>query len=299
MVGSVLGPILFLIYLNDLPEHVKSQVRLFADDTALYLSLNKLEQQNTLQTDLDNLHTWELSWNMEFNPSKCQVIQISRSRKPLQTSYTLHGQTLQTTTDAKYLGITLTNKLTWDTHVNNITNKANKTLGFIKRNIKTRHTQTRETAYKTLVRPQLEYASCVWDPYTKDLTDEVERIQRRAARWCLNNFSLQSSVSDMLDKLEWQTLQHRRQTARLVMFHKIVYALVAIPIPDHYQLPVRTSSRNHQHHYYQVYTPRDYYKFSFFPRTIAIWNSLPCTTVSIQNLDNFRSTVSKVPLICP
>ncbi|KAK3103518.1 hypothetical protein FSP39_019827 [Pinctada imbricata] len=197
---------------------------------------------------------------MEFNPSKCQVIQISRSRKPLQTSYTLHGQTLQTTTDAKYLGITLTNKLTWDTHVNNITNKANKTLGFIKRNIKTRHTQTRETAYKTLVRPQLEYASCVWDPYTKDLTDKVERIQRRAARWCLNNFSLQRSVSDMLDKLEWQTLQHRRQTARLVMFHKIVYALVAIPIPDHYQLPVRTSSRNHQHHYYQVHTPRDYYK---------------------------------------
>ena len=221
---------------------------------------------------------------MAFNPSKCQLIQISRSRKPLTTSYTLHGQTLQTTTEAKYLGITITNKLSWKTHVDNITNKANKTLGFIKRNTKTTHQQTRETAYKTLVWPQLEYASCTWDPYTKDLSDQIEYVQRRAARWCLNDFSPYSSVTAMLDQLGWQTLQHRRQTARAVMLYKIIFGIVSVPIPPYFLTPVRSSARNHPYHLFQIYTTKDYYKFSFFPRTAVLWNNLPHNIVTLWTL---------------
>ena len=83
--GSVLGPLLFLLYINDLPQNITSQVRLFADDTAVYLTVTSSEDANTLQADLDTLQEWERTWDMEFNPSKCQVLHITRSRQPLQS----------------------------------------------------------------------------------------------------------------------------------------------------------------------------------------------------------------------
>ena len=98
----------------------------------------------------------------------------------------------------------------------------------IKRNIKTKHQTIRATAYKTLVRPQLEYASCAWDPYTRELSDKIEMVQRRAARWTVSDFSPTSSVSLILDRLGWETLEHRRSCARLSLFHGIVYGHVAV-----------------------------------------------------------------------
>ena len=138
--GSVLGLILFLIYINDLPGKVKSQVRLFADDTAAYLAISKLADSEQLQTDLDILQEWEIRWDMQFNPSKCQVIHITRSRSPLPTTYTLHGETLEAIASARYLGVDIANDLSWKTHVSRITNNANKSLGFLRRNLKTKKT---------------------------------------------------------------------------------------------------------------------------------------------------------------
>ena len=99
--GSALGPILFLVYLNDLPDKVKSQVRLFADDTAAYLAITKLAESKQLQDDLETLQAWELDW--EFNLGKCQLIRVTRSRSPRPTSYTLHGQKLEVVSSAKYM----------------------------------------------------------------------------------------------------------------------------------------------------------------------------------------------------
>ena len=166
--GSVLGSILFLVYINDLPEEVCSQVRLFADDTALYLTMEGKDDSKALQNDLDILSTWETRWDMEFNPSKCQVVHVtgSKSTRPNKTDYILHGQVLESVTCAKYLGVDISSDLTWNSHVDRITGNANRTLGFIRRNIKTKMPRVRETAYNTLVRPQLEYASAVWDPNT-------------------------------------------------------------------------------------------------------------------------------------
>ena len=89
--GSVLGPILFLAYINDLPEQVKSRVRHFADDTALYLAISSTTESEVLQTDLASLELWEKMWNMQFNPSNCQVPQITKKAKPLNTKYILHN----------------------------------------------------------------------------------------------------------------------------------------------------------------------------------------------------------------
>ena len=135
--GSVLGPLLFLLHINDLPQNIQSQVRLFADDTAVYLTVTSLEDASILQSDLDTLEEWEWTWDMEFSPGKCQVLQLTRSRQPFQSQYTLHGQVLESVDSAKYLGVNISQDLSWDHHINEITGKANRTLGFIKRNVKT------------------------------------------------------------------------------------------------------------------------------------------------------------------
>ena len=133
--GSVLGPILFLAYINDLPEQVRSRVRLFADDTAMYRAVSSLSEANILQDDLSKLEQWEKSWDMNFDPAKCQVLHVTRSKLPFQQSTSFTTQ-LESATAAKYLGVTISDDLSWGTHVNNISKKAIQTLGFLKRNIK-------------------------------------------------------------------------------------------------------------------------------------------------------------------
>ena len=192
--GSVLGPLLFLLYINDLPENIQShsQVRLFADDTAVYLTVRNQNDSHNLQNDLNTLQEWERTWDMEFNPSKCQVLHIGRATytQLIHSQYTLHGEILESVDSARYLGVSISKDLTWNTHINEIVTKANQTLGLVKRNVKTKNQSVKELAYKTSVRPK-EYISTVWSPYTctKKNIDQIEMVQRRAARWVTNSYS--------------------------------------------------------------------------------------------------------------
>ena len=128
--GSIFWPILFLIYINDLPDFISYKVRLFADETALYLTIECENDSAALQhaNDLDKLSMCERDWDMEFNPisSKCQVIQVTRARKPINANYSLHGKVLETVNYAKYLGVDITSDLSWHSHVDRITGKATK-----------------------------------------------------------------------------------------------------------------------------------------------------------------------------
>ncbi|KAL8615930.1 hypothetical protein ACOMHN_034606 [Nucella lapillus] len=118
---------------------------------------------------------------MQFHPAKCNTLPVTRSRRPLQPSYQLHGHMLETVKAVKYLGVTIQGDLCWDDHINNIVSKANKTLGFLRRNLKIPSRSVKEQAYKAFVRPILEYASSVWDPHTQKNIDKLEAVQRRAA----------------------------------------------------------------------------------------------------------------------
>ena len=111
--GSVLGPILFLAYINDLPDQVKSRVRLFADATAIYLAISSEGESVTLQNDLHTLEIWKKRWDMSFNPSKCQVLHITRAKCPIQTRYILYGTVFESVLSAKYLGVTISDNLSW------------------------------------------------------------------------------------------------------------------------------------------------------------------------------------------
>jgi len=181
--GTVLGPLLFLLHINDLPNCVSSQVRLFADECLVYRTISSVQDQLQLQRDLDSLTDWASCWGMSFNPSKCTIITISRSNSPLHKFYTLCGVVLQHVSEARYLGVLLSDDLQWSKHVQHITAKANSTLGLLRRNLHHCPEKLRELAYITLVRSRLEYCSAVWDPHK--ITDQLalESVQRRATRF--------------------------------------------------------------------------------------------------------------------
>ena len=134
---SVPGPALFLIYINDLPEYVtNSTVRLFADDTLLYLTIHSTSDCFKLNEDLNNFERWESDRQMSFHPEKCEAIHITTKKKPILHKYTLHGYTLSSVPQIKNLEVHIYDDLKWNSHINSISSKANQTLGFLKRNLK-------------------------------------------------------------------------------------------------------------------------------------------------------------------
>ena len=177
--GSVLGQILFLIYRNDLPDRTRSKVQLFADDTAMYLAVSNLHDAHILQQDLDQLHEWELQWNMEFNPSTCVVIHVTRVKTPVPSEYLLHCQILESVGGSKYLGVEISSNLTFNNHIQKICTSANRPHGFIKRNIRTKSQAIREMDYNTLVRPLVEYSTLSGAPM---LINILERSKWSSAR---------------------------------------------------------------------------------------------------------------------
>ena len=236
---------------------------------------------------------------MSFNPSKCQVLHITRAKCPIQTKYILHDTVLQTVPSAKYLGVTISDDLSRSPHIDLITKKANQTLGFLKQNIKVHNQDLKSTAYKTLVRPQLEYASTVYSPHTATNIAKVEAVQRRAARWATRDYQRTSSVTQMLKDLNWRTLEQRRIDSRLILMYKITNDLVAIPAADYLIPNTRPSKFNHPLAYRQIPALHDYYKYTFFPRTIVHWNALEHHIPVLPTVAQFSYAVCQVVHISP
>ncbi|KAL8579531.1 hypothetical protein ACOMHN_025484 [Nucella lapillus] len=290
--GSVLGPCLFLAYINDLPSHVSSNARLFADDTAIDRPIRSDTDRRTLQEDLDALSEWETQWDMEFHPDKCSVLTVQRSRKPTpEVAYTLHGQQLEHVSSTKYLGVTIQSDGKWDQHITSIANKANRTLGFLRRNLKIGSRRIKQMAYKVLVRPVLEYSACVWDPHDQNDCESLEKVQRRAARFALNRHRRTSSVEQMMHELKWTHLEQRRRTARLCMLYKIMNELVCVRCKQ--LAPAVTRSRRcHNKQLMRIPAKNEYRNIAFFPRTVRDWNGLPADAVLSPSLGTFSSKVS-------
>ena len=167
---------------------------------------------------------------------------MTRRKTPFQTKYNLHGCVLESVPAAKYLGVTISEDLKWTDHINDISKKATQTLGFLKRYIRVHNRDLKSTAFKTFVRPQLEYASTVWSPYTDQDINKLESVQRRAARWVTRDYRYTSSVSAMLRDLNWRTLDQQRIDLRLVLLY---YTRSLMTCPD--SLVVRASASGAVH----------------------------------------------------
>ena len=147
---------------------------------------------------------------MCFHPEKFSVLGVTRSRSPVLHAYSLKGQILQAEFHSKYLGVDLTASLSWNTNIDRIVKKGNSMLGFLQRNLRINNQDTKASAYLTLVCPNLEYCSTVWSPYTSQANHKIEMVQRRAVRYETIRCSNTSSVTDMLENLNWGTLETRR-----------------------------------------------------------------------------------------
>ena len=309
--GTVLGPILFLCHINDLPDSVKSTVRLFADDCLLYRSIKSRADHDTLQKDLSNLEAWANTWGMRFNAKKCYILSINQKSSHF---YQLNNHILQQVPENPYLGVTISEDMKWSTHISNITKKANSTLGFLRRNLKHCPESCRKTAYLALVRSTLEYSSIIWDPHLQKDIYKLEKVQRQAARFITGDYTSKDHgcVTRMLDSLKLPSLQDRRKANRLVFFYKVVGGQVPA-LPSHaYLTPLRQNRRRvavkryadfQTDNYLESYSTNntkcfkpfncnsEIYKHSFFPKTVIDWNHLEEDVVHAKTLGCFRAAV--------
>ena len=174
--GTILGPLLFLLYINDITESVLSTIKLYADDTKIYREImNPIRDPQLLQADLTSLTEWARKWQLRFNADKCESIRITHSRDNSATNYTL-GKSLKDMDRFKDLGVTISKDLSWGNHIRASVNKANKVLGFIKRSVGTSNTNVFCILYISLVRPILEYAVPVWCPF---LAKDIHTLESR------------------------------------------------------------------------------------------------------------------------
>ena len=205
--GTVLGPILFLVYINDLPECISnSTVQLFAEDCILYRQIDSTANCVKLWDDLNALQHWEDMWLMTFNAKKCNTMWVSSSPKPISFDYSINNTVLENVPHTKYLGVTIQSTLKWDVHCKQVVAKATNTLNVLKWNLKSTK-EVHKKAYKSVVCPQVEYGASVWSPWLARDKAQIERVQRRTAHYVYNTYSRYSSVTAMLQSLDWETLE--------------------------------------------------------------------------------------------
>ena len=150
-------------------------------------------------------------------------------------------------------------------------------------------------AYKTLVRPIVDYSSSVWSPYTQNNIHKNEMVPRGAARWTLDNYTRQASLSDLLTHLGCRSPEQRRNDSQLCLFYKIIHGLVALDLPPYVEQPTRISQKNsHPLVYRQIQTRVDYYKYSFYPLAIVQWNMLPSKIALLPTLEPFKRAVCMI-----
>lgn len=287
----MLGPLLFLVFINDLPQNIQSEVRLFADDCVIYREIKNEFDHTQLQEDLHTLVKWQDTWQLHFNIKKCFVMRITHARSQKFYEYTLGDTVLADTKCHPYLGVNISSNLTWSKHINQITSNTNRNLNFVRRNLYSCTKQIKQTAYMSLVRPLVEYSSSVWDPHQSDLTNKIEMVQRRAARFVSNDYKRTSSVSHMLNELEWFSLKNRRTANRLTILLKARMGLLPLPVDDLLQPLSRPSRHSHANAYKTPTANKNCLKFSFLHQTVADWNNLPYHITTETDIAKFKNKV--------
>ena len=267
--GTVLAPLLFLCFINNLPNGILSKIKLYADDVLLYNTIHTQQDCEQLQKDLDLLGNWADKLKIVFNH---QFLRITNKKHPALYKYYIQKKEIKEVIHAKYLDVTLSHNLPWSEHIKQITSKANRTKGFLQRNLHKCPSTTKSNCYKAMVKPILEYAAVIWSPHTQRDINMIERSQIQAARFVMNNFSSYASVTQMLTSLNWPTLAQCRQQERAIMMLKIIHNLVDIPANSYLApIPMTHDTRGHNVRFMQPMTKT---------------NSLPQHVIDSKDIDD-------------
>ena len=296
--GSVLGPILFVIYINDLPELVSSKVYLFADDTKIYKVITDEEDRLKLQDDLNKLSEWSNTWLLKFHADKCKHMTIGRNKQGLEETpfkYKLNDSCLQTVKEEKDIGVTIDDELRFDTHISEKISKANSMDMLVRRTFRYLDKETFVPLYKSLVRSQLEYAHSVWAPYKAEHIEELEKVQRRATKKIPDMSNL--SYPDRLKMLKLPTLAYRRLRGDLLEIYKILNGQYDKDTVQFVKLwkdeAKRTSPRGQQEKLYPQQSHLDLRKYSFTVRITKYWNELPEDVINAPSINSFKNRLDK------
>ena len=282
--GSVLGPTLFVIFINDLPETVKAYVKIFADDTKIFNAINSSDDNVILQEDIDNLVNWSKKWQLPFNMEKSKLVQYGRNI--MQHTYYIEGNEIENVQSEKDLGVTFDSSLRFTSHINNITNKANSRLGMIKRNFTNLSKDIVLPLYKSLIRPILEYGSSIWNPKLKTDLIEIEKIQKRATK-LIRNIS-HMSYPERLRYLNLDSLNFRRRRCDMIQVYRIIRKIDNLDMSHFFEL----SQSNTRGHRYKLKKPRvitTQRQHSFAMRIINDWNKLKDETVASTSINMFKT----------
>ena len=287
--GSVLGPILFVIFINDLPEVISTTAKIFADDTKLFHSTKTPEQQQQLQNDLNNLVHWSEEWQLHFNDTKCKVMHLGNKNQ--QAKYQMRGTTLEAVSQEKDLGVTVDDKLLFHQHVAAAANKASRMLYLIKSTFTCLDQSTVPLLYKSLVRPHLEYGNVIWSPHTKKDQLEIEKVQRRATRMIPSLRGL--TYEERLRRLHLPSLCHRRRRGDMIQVYKIINGLDRLETSTFFELQTTSTTRGHSQKFYKRKCRLDIRKYSFSYRIVNDWNSLPTTAIESKTLNTFKTHLDR------
>ena len=289
--GSVLGPVLFTIYINDLPNVVCNTTKLFADDAKIYSVVNNAIDQENLQSDFKKLDNWSQEWLLKFNPEKCSHLHLG---KYTGTSYKLANITIKKTRAEKDLGIIIDSNLDFKEHVDSKVKKANQMLGLIKRSFSHLDKNMFLNLYKCLVRPHVEFGSPAWATEYKREKIKLENVQRRATKLIPEIKDL--SYSDRLKTLGLPTLEYRGRRADIIEVYKISQGIDKIdknklfPKNDILQ----HTTRGHNQRIFKKHSYTNVRKSSFSQRIVEDWNRLPEDLIVCKTVNSFKCKLNEV-----
>ena len=281
--GSVLGPLLFLIYINDIDLGITSRLSKFADDTKIGRKISSLEDVVAFQRDIDRLVAWGEKWQMEFNIDKCKQMHIGRHN--LEFGYEMDGRWLSAVDHEKDLGVFVHNTMKPSYQCIEARNKANKILSFISKSIDYKSKEVIKKCYISLVRPLLEYCVQFWSPYLKQDIILLEKIQKRATKMIPQLSHL--TYAERLKELDMFTLRSRRIRGDIIQVFKMFKGIDNL---DAARFFVRdtSSTRGHCLKLKKFRSNHDMRKNFFTNRVVNWWNSLPDQVIECNTLDTFK-----------
>ena len=292
--GSVLGPLLFVIYINDLPDNVNSSIFLFADDTKIVKEITSIEDSLIIQQDINELENWSRKWLLRFHPDKCHVLTLGKFWNIIHAHpYSLDGNQLEHVFLEKDLGVLIDSDINFEEHISKQVKKANSILGVIRRGFEDLCPSTFYTLYTTFVRPHLEYAQSVWSPRLRKHVNLLEGVQRRATRMvrCLRNLTYE----ERLRKLGLPSLEFRRHFGDMVQIYKHLHFYDKNTIVNKF---VRRT-RPHRKHDYELIPNfsddglRGVQTKLFYYRCIPVWNQLSKDVVNAKSIKAFKKELTQ------
>lgn len=301
--GSVLGPLLFLIYINDIVNGIQSSIKLFADDTSIYLSIDDVERRtHILNSDMLRINEWAKSWKVDFNPGKTELMTITTKRQPETLPLSFGNVALVEKPEHKHLGVIIQNNCKWDSHINFIISKAKLQVACLRSYKYKLSRKCLEIMYNSFILPHFDYCDTVWDNCTLTLCAELEKLNLDAIRTVIGAVRGTSHLK-LYQESGILPLKERRQRHKLILFFKIIKGLTPSYLSTYLPPLVAEFNPHHRRNPLQRYIPRcrtEIYAQSFFPSTTTAWNALPDNIKSSDSLAEFkrhlRSNDANVPL---